>query len=259
MSDSYVQFASTAEVTSELAGVALQLRENPETVVLQDVTGSRTHNTGATTVNDGTYELVDPDGFALNGLLTDGISALIVTPAQGFSTNYDYVRAYNQAYVSEGVPYSVEGVVGVVTQTADMPGSGSANWSGEAEGSYKTDFDTIDLDNGSATVSANFGTGKLSVRMEGFETVSRDTGQAAAPGFDAVEINGMSISGNAFSGGTMVTLNGATSIQKVGTRLQQSTGGRFYGLNSAGRPDEVGGIGYLRGTDGSVTTIFIAD
>lgn len=258
-STSYETFNSTADATSNLAGVALQLRENPDRVQLRDVTGSKTHNTGETTIDDGTYNLVDPDGLAANGLLTDGVSALIITPAQGFSTNYGYVRAYTQTYVSSGTAYSVEGVVGIVTLASDMPSSGSANWTGEAEGNFKTAADTVDLDNGSASVTANFGTGRMSVRMEGFDPVSRDTGRSTSVGFDAVEINGMRISGNRFSGGTMTTLDGTSSVSVVGTRAQQDTGGRFYGLDSASTPDEVGGIGYLRGADGSVSVIFLAD
>jgi len=132
-------------------------------VVLLDSTGTRVHSTGATTIDDGTYTLVDPDGLAANGLLTDGISALIITPAQGFSTNYDFVRAYNQAYIASGVPYAVEGVIGVVTQDADMPTSGSASWRGEAEGSFKTAAGTVDLDGGTAVATANFGAGRISI------------------------------------------------------------------------------------------------
>jgi len=69
----------------------------------------------------------------------------------------------------------------------------------------------------------------------------------------------MGISGNSFGGGSMVTLNGTASAEVVGTRTQQSIGGRFYGLTTAGIPDEIGGIGYLEGSNGSVTAIFLAD
>lgn len=255
----YQTFASEAAVTSTLGGVALKLSENPDRVTVSSSSGQLRHDTGATRIDDGTYALNDPDGFDQNGLLTDGFSALISTPAQGFSSNYDYARVYNQGYVTGGVAYSVTGVTGIVTQSSDMPSSGSAAYSGEAEGKFTDANGSYDLDNGTSSVTANFSTGTVSVRMAGFVAVNRASRGSANVGFDTVEINGMSISGNSFSGGTMITQNGTTTVNVVGTRQQQDTRARFFGLTTDGDPDEVGGIGYLRGDDGAVTTIFLAD
>lgn len=255
----YETLASEAEVTSTLGGVALKLRENPETVTLSTSSGTLTHNTGATTLDDGTYRLVDTDGLAANGLLSDGISVMIVTPAQGFTNNYDYVRVYNQGYLDGTTPYSVTGLYGVVTRESDMPTSGSATYTGEAEGTFSDGTTNYDLDDGTSNVTANFKSGAVNVTMEGFKAVNRTTGASADVGFDGVTITGMSTSGNQFSGGKIATLSDGTSVEIVGIRSQETAIGRFFGLDTANDPDEVGGIGYLKGANGSVSTIFLAD
>ncbi len=255
----YETLASDAEVTSTLGGVAMKFKENPDEVTLSASSGTLTHNTGATTLNDGTYTLVDSDGFAANGLLSDGISVLIVTPAQGFSNNYEYARVYNQGYLDGTTPYSVTGVYGVVTSASDMPTSGSATYVGEAEGTYNDGTTNYDLDNGTSSVVANFASGSVNVTMEGFDAVNRTTGADADVGFNGVNIAGMSASGNQFSGGTITTRNDGALVQVVGTRTQQNAIGRFFGQDSSNNPDEVGGIGYLEGTSGSVSAIFLAD
>lgn len=255
----YQTLSSTATATSELGGVALQFRENPDTTTLSSSSGALNHGTGATRINDGKYDLVDPDGIAAGGLLSDGISALISTPAQGFTNNYDYARVYNQGYISQGVPYSVTGIYGIVTRTGDMPSSGSATYRGEADGSYTDGTTTYDLDGGTSSVTANFSSRAVTVRMEGFNAVNRSSGAAANVGFDAVQISNMTISGNSYTGGTINTQSGSSNVSVVGTRLQQNATGRFFGLTSSATPDETGGIGFLRGTNGAVTAVFLAD
>lgn len=255
----YETLASDAEVTSTLGGVALKFKENPDVVTLSSSSGTLTHNTGTITIDDGTYELIDDDGFAANGLLSDGLSVLIATPAQGFSSSYEYARVYNQGYLDGTTPYSVVGVYGIVTSATDMPSSGSASYTGEAEGSYTDGTTNYDLDNGTSSVEANFATGFVDVTMEGFDVVERDTGTAADVGFNGVNITGMSTSGNQFTGGTITTRSDGTLVQIIGTQTQETAIGRFFGLDSSNNPDEVGGIGYLAGSDGSVSTIFLAD
>jgi hypothetical protein len=74
LSSDYERLASTANETSGLGGVALKLQPIPTATTLSSSSGTLDHTTGATTINDGTYTLVDPDGFTADGLLTDGVS-----------------------------------------------------------------------------------------------------------------------------------------------------------------------------------------
>lgn len=256
----YETLASDAARTSDLGGVAVKTRGSTSTsVTLSASSGSLTHNTGAFVLDDGTYVLRDPDGASAGGLWTDGASILVSTPANGFSTNYDYVRVYNQSYVAGTTPVAVQGVVGIVTRASDMPAAGSAVYTGEAEGTYSNGTTLFDLDDGTSTVIANFSSGAVTVRMQDFRVKSRRTGQSALIGFDGVQVTGATISGNSFTGGAISTRAGSTPVAIIGSAQQSNVRGRFYGQDSAGDPDEVGGIAYLRGADGSVTAIFVAD
>ncbi|MEP5155000.1 transferrin-binding protein-like solute binding protein [Planktotalea sp.] len=255
----YETFNSTANTTSTLGGAAVKLRENPDVVTVSSSSGTLDHSTGATVLDDGTYRLEDQDGFGFDTLLTDGISVLIATPTRGFSDSYSYARVYTQGYLVGTTPYSATGVFGIVTSDADIPTSGSATYTGEAVGNYSDGTTDYDLDDGSSTVVANFGTGTVNVTMEGFEAVNRSNGNTEDVGFNQVTITGMSIDGNQFDGGTIATLADGTVVTIIGAQSQSDAIGRFFGLDSDGVPDEVGGVGYIEGADGSVTTIFLAD
>jgi hypothetical protein len=259
LSSDYERLASTANETSGLGGVALKLQPIPTATTLSSSSGTLDHTTGATTINDGTYTLVDPDGFTADGLLTDGVSTLFSTPAQGFTGNYDYARVYTHAYFVNSVPFLSTGIYGVVTRSEDMPTAGSATLNGEAQASYFNSATNFDLSNGTSKVETNFTDGTVDVTTDQFEITNRDTGVSANVGFNGIKITGMKIFGNQFSGGTITTEQNGRDVEIITDRAQESALGRFFGLTNSGQPDEAGGIGYLRGDDGSLTTIFLAD
>jgi len=217
---SYETFFSTADATSTLSGTALLRRPALDRTDLARTSGSLTHNTGETELDDGTYTLSDADGFSAGGALSDGTSTLLTGAAQGFARRYSYARAYTQSYAVGGTDYDVQGVIGIATLEADMPTSGRATWTGEATGTFTTPNETANLTNGTASVTAAFGAGRISARLSGFDAQDATTGRRTSTGFNAVEVNGMQISG-------------AT--------------------------DEVGGTAHLRGTDGAVSVLFLAD
>ncbi len=256
---SYERLASTASATSTLGGVALKLRPIPTATTLSASSGTLDHESGATTINDGTYTLIDPDGYTQNGLLTDGVSTLFSTPAQGFTGNYDYARVYSHAYFVNTVPFVTTGVYGVVTREEDMPSTGTATYTGEAQASYFNTTSNFDLSDGTSEIKADFAAGTVDVTTDKFDITNRETGVSANVGFNAVKITGMTVFGNQFSGGTITTELNGRKVEIVTDRAQESALGRFFGLTTSGRPDEAGGIGYLRGNDGSLTTIFLAD
>ena len=259
VSGDYQTLASTEAGTSALGGVVMKLSALPSGNTITSSSGTLNHATGATTLDDGTYTLVDPDGYAANGILSDGTSTLISTPAQGFRGNYDFARAYTQAYFVSNVPHITTGIYGVVTRPTDMPRSGSAVYSGEAQASYFDNSKTFDLSDGDAHVTANFANGTVDVTTGGFTITERDSKAAADIGFNGIKISKMLITGNQFSGGDIVTLNNGATVQIISNVTNESALGRFFGQNSANLPDEVGGIGYLKGSDGTLTTIFLAD
>lgn len=260
-SSDYQTLASTEAITSTLGGTTIQTRGSATTISeVKEVSGSLRHDTGRTVISDGTYTLTDSDGFDSNGLLTDGFSALISTPVQGFTGSYDYVRAYNQAYVSNFTAYETQGVVGVVTQSSDIPTSGSATYNGEAIAKITGTPTSYDLNSGASTINVDFASATTSVTMTNFTATNKATGASATAPIDTIAMTDMAISGNQFSGGTLSTTLATVDVDLTGTNTSTSALGRFFGLNSAGSaPDEVGGVVYSGGDSGSVSAIFIGD
>lgn len=239
---SYETLSSTAAKTSTLAGTAIQTNNISNAVTRVDISGSLTHNTGAMSVNGGT---LTPNG------------------TQGFTGTYDYVTVYEQNYRSDGINYTYQGIVGVVTSAGDVPGikSGkSATYTGEATGQIVTRTTGFDLNSGTSTVIADFNSGTVDVTMTDFTAVYQGTGNAPPVPIDTIRATGMTITGNAFSGGTLATTNAGSTVNLTGTNTTNSAGGNFFGYDAAiSAPDETGGIILLQGDSGIVMGAFIAD
>ncbi|MEL6748914.1 MAG: transferrin-binding protein-like solute binding protein [Pseudomonadota bacterium] len=259
-SPSYENMSSTADATSTLAGSGIRSNGTSGAIDLVNTSGSLKHDTGATTLNDGTYTLTDSDGFNASNVMSDGSSTLTSDGTQGFSGTYEYVRAYNQTYISGGVTYDTTGIYGIATNASDMPTSGSATYTGEATGVVVTATQGFGLSSGTSTVNADFGAGTVNVTLNGFTATDQATGNAATAPIDTISVNGMTISGNGFSGGTATTSNGGTTTSVTGANTTSNPQGHFFGYDSANsRPDEVGGNVLIQGDDGRVIGTFIAD
>ena len=254
---SYETLDSDAATTSTLGGVALRLNESTGVLDLQTVSGTTTHDTGATTVTDGTYTLTDPDGLDENGVLTDG-EVELETVAAVLET-YEYVTVYTLEYTSGGTPYSSTGVGGVITSASDVPTTGSATYTGAAGASVVTPGQNLVL-GGTSRVSADFAAGTVDATMTGFTATDFETGNAATAPIDMIAVTDMAISGNGFSGGTVAVTNGGTAVTFTGANTETAAQGAFFGFDAAiSAPDEVGGIVYQRGDTGAVLGNFVAD
>lgn len=254
---SYESLSSTASKTSTLGGVALRSNTTTGTMGLVTTSGSVTHNTGATTIADGTYTLNDPNGFDASGNLSDGSST--VTPGT-MTGSYDYVTVYEQSYTSGGTTYDSAGIGGIVTSASDVPTSGTANYTGEAEAFVVTATQGFDLLDGKSTVAANFGAGTVNVTMNGFTAEDAATGNPTTAPIDTISVTGMAIAGNGFSGGTIATTNAGSAVNLTGANTTSAAQGAFFGYDAAiSAPDEVGGLIMLQGDDGVVAGGFIAD
>lgn len=257
---SYETMSSTADATSTLAGSGIRSNGTSGAIDLTSTSGTLKHDTGATTIDDGTYSLTDSDGFNGSNVMSDGSSTLTSDGTQGFSGTYEYVRAYNQTYTSGGVTYDTTGIYGIVTNASDMPTSGSATYTGEATGVVITATQGFDLSNGTSTVNANFGAGTVDVTLNGFTSTDQSTGNPSAAPIDTISVTGMAISGNGFSGGTASTSNSGTTTSVTGANTTNSAQGHFFGYDAANsQPDEVGGNVVIQGDDGRVIGTFIAD
>lgn len=255
----YTPLDANVEAVSTLGGAALKISPTRSLAQLDASSGRLNHDTGAIELDDGTYVLRDPDGASGGKVLTDSTSLLIKASDEDFSKAYSYVQPYTQSYIAGTVPYVVVGLYGVVTQPQDMPLRGTARYVGEADASYSDNGTAYDLDGGRSVIEADFGSGSVDVALNRFTVTERDTGARGSIGFDAIEIDGMRITGNQFKNGRLRTKLGGRTVQVLGTVRQAEALGRFFGPVTSGSPAEVGGVAFLRGDDGSITAVFVAD
>ena len=254
VANTYQTLNSTAAATSTLTGTAAKGNDGSATIVVSGVSGSLVHNTGALTVNDGTYSMTDTNGVDASGVATDGSSVLTASSStQGFSGSYQYVVPYEQTYQSGGDNYVVPGFYGVGTNNADMAAAtGSATYNGEARGVVGTASSSNVLTGGTSVVTVNFGTNKVDATMSGFAT-------STAP-IDTITVTGMDLTNNRFSGGAFKTTKNGAVVVVTGTNTATTTNGNFFGIGSAGPlPDEAAGISVSQGDAGLVIGAFIVD
>ena len=137
-------------------------------------------------------------------------------------------------YERNGVLYVSQGVFGRFTRVADMPGTGSASFSGrEAQASWVDVGDASDLDGGETIVEVNFGTGRVSALLD----FTGSAGSQSAP-IDMIELNNMRISGNRFAGGSLTSRKGGAKVAAFSDPSALSSSGVFAGPGAA----ELGGV-----------------
>lgn len=262
VSPRYEEIRSSADASSKLKAAALRFDENftPE---LTTASGSIKHDTKEVELSDDLYILEGEADFADDGTitLTDGSSFLISDGTQGFREDYEYVIAYNQFYSAGGQDYFVYGVGGIATEESDLPSGGTAIYRGEAAGEIETTSHDIDMNDGSSTVTADFGSGTVDVEMTDFIIFDVEAGSIVARGpIDTIAFKDMVMDGNGFSGGDWHTTLDGTQVDLTGANTTAAAGGNFFGYDSSiAGPDEVGGITLIVGDEGVVATAFISD
>ena len=242
-SQTYETLQSTAAVTTPLVGRAFAISDaiiNPTPI--GPMTGSVDLGTGAMTV--GPY--TDSDGPDGSGEIVHDVVNPLVSQKGSFIVppGYSYLALAGWHYVSTtGFFGGQSGFLGVGTAAADIPGSGSATYTGTASGTGPNGTWT----NAPGTISANFGAGTVAATATGVVGGVTST----------VAVNGMTISGTGFGGGTATTtVNGVAG--NYATTL--NTGGQFYGYDTGlNGPDEVGLLISGSGTDGGVQLTMTAD
>ena len=241
-SQTYETLQSTAAVTTPLTGMGFYNTDQVQIPYpIRTLNGTITHDTGAITLEDA---LVDSDGPDGSGVLAGdnpppGMfhSGTFIVPT-GYSS-----LALSSYLLSGGFVVAQDGVTGIATASADIPGSGSTTYSGTASGTGPNGAWT----NAPGTITANFGAG----------TVAATTTGVVGGVTSTVAVNGMTISGSAFDGGTAtVTVGGVAGDYSN----WMNTSGQFYGYDtSLNGPDEVGLLMSGTGTYGPIRLTMIAD
>ncbi len=250
----YQTLASTSQTGSSDIG-GNNVSKATGVIAVGRVTGSWNRATGVITIDDGATVITDPSGnYTTTGTITDGSSTLNGNTSFG---TYDYVTYYSGSYNNGGTTYSATGQAGVVTATADVPTSGTANYSGDAVVSYGVaDGATIRTGAlyGNSSAAVNFGAGTVNASLTGLTPTSGN------PDLDQVELSNMSISGNQFGGGSMTTSLSGAPVDLVGANASTGIAGNFYGYDTSNHiPDQIGATAMKEGDSGAIIATFIGD
>lgn len=254
-SGSYQDANSTANVTSNLLGGALVARTGSGVIEISPVSGSINSATDATRIVDNNYVFFDPDGENASGSLTDGTGANAAVNT--LSAGYNYSAFYIINYTASGAPTQADGAIGIATDPGDMPNSATATYQGDVLGGYVMGSTAVEF-GGTASVTADFAAGRVDANISptGFKT---PFGAPVAGAIDNLQMNGMGISGNRFSGGTLSTSKSGSPVSLTGAGTVNSSSGAFFGYDAAtGQPAEIGGAVGAAGASGSVGAVFIA-
>ena len=253
--------SSNRPVTSPLTGTAAQV-SNFGTVVPVVVTGTLDHGTGQTLVDDGTYVLFDNDGVSNDGILSDGATTIFIERIADDASE-QHAATYVHIYPVEGTSlFNNEvvtnlGAVGIATPAGDIPVSGSATYTGVADGIFQRPGEQTFLSGADATIRADFGAGKVDLETNGFLHTNGD-GDVLAVEILGVDATGMNISGNTFSGGT-VSVDGVGFLGPGLTSSSEFANGGFYGDAEGGTPPEVAGAVGGSGFSGQIGVTFIGN
>jgi len=228
------------------------------------LSGSVADGSNETAIFDGTYLLVDPNGFDVNGVLTDGsvYAVALDGPESGlFSGSYDYVVPIAYTYQNGSSTNSILGNIGIMAAAADMPIAGTAQYTGDAYARVESsDAQTgFLLSGGLSIVDVDFAAGAVDVTMGLFTNIDQYAPTTVAP-IDTISGTGMSIIGASFAGGTWVTLKNGVVVNFTGPATTGAAGGDFYGYDPITTvPDEIGGVILMDGNSGLVYGIYTAN
>ena len=270
---SYETLTSTAAVTSALEGSEIQLEYVGGIFSGRNVrpsTGSMTHDTGRLEIDDGTYLFVDADGADASGSIVSGtdVGSLYQLDKSASAHVYDYVTIVGlDSYGSGTNTYASYGVLGVVTNAADLPIAGSASYTGDAKISTR-DFATgatissISVGAADSTIDVDFAAGLVSVDISNFQKIYQNgrTATGAAAAIDHLKGTGMVISGAHFTGGSWVTFKNGVAVDLVGASATTTSDGTFFGYDSSiSAPDEVGGVVLVQNGSTYLSGIYVGD
>ena len=202
---------------------------------LLDIEGNT--GTNALFIREGTLSIVLPETsessvFTRVFRSRDGrIVARLTTPA-GLSAlgflRLEYQRG-SETLVSQSV-------FGRATGVSDMPVAGTATFRGNDFAQLRLEKGTGGADlSGDAIVTADFGAGTVRAVLD-----FSDPNNASAFGepINVVDISGMTIAGNRFSGGTLTSRSGTTAVPEYSNPTSLASSGLFGGAGAA----EAGGV-----------------
>ncbi len=157
-----------------------------------------------------------------------------------------YVAAFKARNGSSG------GVFGVETHITHLP-SGSASYSGSSTLTIIDGFAAFDL-TGNSAVNVNFDTENVNITYSGLNGRQTDpsNGTTTATNVGTLSINGASMFGNTFNGGSAVLNMPQVSANLTGNQTVTTSGG-FFGPTA----NEVGGVNLIDDTTGAGSLLIL--
>lgn len=238
---------NTSTTKSTFGGVGI--RDSEEVV---QASGTLVHNTGALTFDDGLYNLEALAGFDDSGVAS-GADGSLLDRSSAYAGTYEYVMPVEFIYEVSGINYTTQGFAGIMTDAAHVPVSGSATYTGDAAGQLISD-DPFSFGDWISTIIVDFGAGSANVTLES------GLGASATDPIDTVQITGMTVAGNTFTGGELATLFEGVTVTPIGAITYTDSLGMFFGWDNANLiPDEVGGVSLVVGDGGRMLFLFVGD
>ncbi len=252
----YQTLESTENVDSQLSGSSVLLSNNR--IEQNILTGSIDHGSARHEIDDGSFTLVDADGFDSSDTLRAG-AATLQRSSSFENETFEYVLPFTFDYELNAGSLSSTGVVGIVTQVVDVPMLGLAEYNGGAEGFFSNSSGAYRLVDGTSEVLVDFGAKEVDINLTGFSAVNLVTQQSTSSPVSDITVREASISGNSFTGGDVVFFQGSQEINH-GVIQSEGAQGHFYGYDvDQFVPDEVGGVVVKDGALANGYGIFIAD
>ena len=199
-------------------------------------------------------------GAILNGVTTRNTTGTITHDAQQFllsgaATAQDLgdTSAFNFSDFEYATDVELSAgeiaIIGVATDTVDVPTSGMAAYTGEFRGEL--------TQSGSPSATALNWTADVQVGFAGAGDVDMTFAGGGSSVIDEIKIENASISGNTFSGGSFSTLNSGSTNNVTGTDVDLN--GTFFGYDEVLTiPAEVGGVIASSDSDTVISGAFIA-
>ena len=240
-----------------LGGVSLLQNGSTGTIDMSSLAGLMVFDTGAVTLSNSQVTLVDKDGFNAAGILSDGSISIANMSTNG---TYDYAILIDQSYSINGVTYDATGILGLISDPAEMPTSLKTRYSGEAHAIIVQGSQGFDLTNGKSTLDVDFGTKRVNVSMSDFTATDMFSQKVTTAPIDTITGTDLVINGYGFSGGTYQTLSNGRVTDVTGQNTVTTGKGVFFGQDETlNAPDEIGGMVFIKGNDGIVSGWYIAD
>lgn len=242
----YRTLDDTATAGASNVQIAFVTRSNGTPSSTTQATGTLDRPSQELTVNG-----VIVGGARTNDTWSEGNNRVSKTTAGGLTGTYDFFAPVTVTQ-DNGVTTDV-GVVGVQTAAGEMPTSGTATFTGEANVTQITTGLGAGTTNSAASlaVDVDFAANQADVKMT----------SVTGLGFDEMNILNARVNGAAIdeTGATVEFKTNGAAVTPIGTQSGTSVDGSFYGLRASDSiPEEAGGVFAVTGSSGSVSGVFAA-